>query len=90
MTKKTNAELTIQNDMSSPALILSTAAFFFSSSMAAISTTLFRVRTEVSPSDLITADEDDDIIPGIEVPNDHIKRDIVLGADFVSVVSVDD
>jgi len=49
-----------------------------------------RVRTEVSPSDLIAADEDDDIIPGIEVTNNHIKRDIVLGADFISVVSVDD
>ena len=49
-----------------------------------------RIRTEISPSDLVSANEDDDVIPGIEVTNNHIKRDIVLGADFVSVVSVDD
>lgn len=49
-----------------------------------------RIGAEVSPSNLIAADEDDDIIPGIEVANDHVKRDVVLGADFISVVSVDD
>ncbi|MBE5798674.1 MAG: hypothetical protein E7321_01820 [Clostridiales bacterium] len=49
-----------------------------------------RIGTKVSPSDLIAADKDDNVIPGIEVPNDHIERNVMLGTDFVSVVSVDD